>query len=255
MKTRLLAICFIFFTLFTSGKLFAQATKEVTHQYQTWLGYMSSTQISEKWSLWNDAHWVFNHGFFIVRTGLTYNFPKTAITGGYAYARLPISGQDGLPRQEHRPWAQIVFTVPLSHDWSLTERVRYDARFRQDVVNGKTTDTYSFVNRIRFQINLRKSIPQWKFDGNEPFVALADEVLLNFGKEIVYNTFDQNRLSLMVGLKRKNIQYMTGYMSRFVQHSSGNSYTQNNTWVVWVVQKFSFRKKKPNDQMDMPGAD
>ena len=91
-------------------------------------------------------------------------------------------------------------------------------------MNGKTTDTYSFVNRIRFQINLRKSIPQWKFNGNEPFVALADEVLINFGKEIVYNTFDQNRISLMVGLKRKNIQYMTGYMSRFAVLRNGIAY-------------------------------
>ncbi len=255
MKRPLQTFAFVF-VLLISGRSYAQSQKNVTHTYQTWLGYMTSAAFSDKWSLWNDAHFVFNNGFFIYRTGLTYNFPKAAITGGYAYARLPIGGDGkGLSRQEHRPWAQLVFNIPLAHNFSLTERVRYDARFRQNVANGHTTSGYNFVNRVRFQINLRKSFPQWSFHGNEPFTAIADEVLVNFGKNVVNNSFDQNRISLMVGLKRKNIQYMLGYMNRYVESANGHDYTSNNTLCLWVIQKFSFRKNKPNTHMDMPGAD
>lgn len=256
MKKVLTTICFLFLITIIAGKLSAQSARNVEHRYQTWLGYMTSTAFSEKWSWWNDIHWVFNNGFFIYRTGLTYNFPKTAITAGYAYARLPLSADTkGLPRKEHRPWAQIIFTLPLNNNFSLTERVRYDARFRQDVAGGQLQNSYTFTNRVRFQINIRKSIPQWTFYSNEPFVAIADEVLVNFGKNVVYNTFDQNRISLMVGIKRKNIQYMIGYMNRFVQSANGHDYTQNNTLLLWVVQKFSLRKKHPNTNMDMPAAD
>jgi len=33
-----------------------------------------------------------------------------------------------------------------------------------------------------------------------PSLVLADELLIHFGKEVVYNTFDQNRL--FIGIKQ-----------------------------------------------------
>lgn len=217
---------------------------------------MTTAAIGQRWSWWNDAHAVSNGGFFIVRTGLTYNLPQTSFTAGYAYLRLPLgSGNNELGRPEHRPWAQLVFNQKLDHHFSLTSRIRYDARFRHRVENGELTEGYQFNHRVRFQFNLRKAIPQWTFHGHEPFVTLANEVLVNFGKEVVTNHFDQNRISLMMGLKKKNIQVMTGYMDRFVQNTP-TSFTRNHTWVVWVIQKFPMRKQKRKyEEMDPHSAD
>lgn len=90
--------------------------KIVTNQFQFWGGYMTSTAISQRWSWWNDAHAVSNGGFWIVRTGLTYNLPQTNFTAGYAYLRIPLgSGNKALGRPEHRPWAQLVFNQKLDH--------------------------------------------------------------------------------------------------------------------------------------------
>jgi hypothetical protein len=230
--------------------------KTVVNQFQFWGGYMTSTALNQRWSWWNDAHAVTNGGFWIIRTGLTYNLPQTAFTAGYAYLRLPLGGgNETLGRPEHRPWAQLVFNQKLDHHFSLTSRIRYDARFRHRVMNGELTDGYNFNHRVRFQFNMRKALPAWNFNGHEPFVALANEVLVNFGKEIVNNHFDQNRISLMIGLKKKNVQFMTGYMDRFVQ-GSGNQFTRNHTWVIWVIQKFPLRKQKRHfEEMDTQSAD
>lgn len=213
-----------------------QAQKSVEEQNQIWVGYMTSTRLSPRYSWWNDTHLVPN-GFFVLRTGLTRNFQPASITAGYAYLLLPLSAENqSLKRKEHRPWAQIQATFPLPNGLSVSNRIRYDARFRQIVDDGELSNHYSFVNRLRFLISIRKAIrvPEealWK-----PFVSLNEEILVNFGRQVSYNSFDQNRISLMVGASRGNMQIQAGYMSRFVQVAP-QSFINNRTLVIWVTHR------------------
>ena len=84
----------------------------------------------------------------------------------------------------------------------------------------------------------------------EPFApgsfsaVLNDELHINFGKEIVYNYFDQNRF--FVGFayhltKRDIIQF--GYMNLFQQLSAGNQYKSINAARIFYFQNLDFRKK------------
>lgn len=224
--------------------------KHIISRQQLWMGYTSSSMIAKKWSLWNDVHYVSNAGFFVARTGITHHLPQTAITAGYALLLAPNPTADNkLQRKEHRPWAQVLFSSPLSGNFSLTNRIRYDARFRQDMVNGKLTDDYVFTNRIRFQTTVRKTFPKWKRGDCLPFVNLGEEVLMNFGKNVRFNTFDQFRLSLTLGVQTKNTQYITGYVYRYVLNGYNSNadvfdYTKNHCIALWVIQKLDFRKTK-----------
>jgi Protein of unknown function (DUF2490) len=212
----------------------------VAHSNQYWLGYMTSTRLSNKYSLWNDLHFV-PEGFGIVRTGLTRSISdNVSVTGGYAYLWLPAKpGASKLERHEHRPWAQLQLNVPLQKDWSLIQRIRYDARFRENTSGGEITDGHSFVNRVRLLVSIKKLLGN--AEGVRPYAGVSNEILLNFGKEVTTNTFDQNRLSIFVGLQQRNTQYQLGLMNRFVQ-TSQSSFILNHTVVVWVIQKFDLTK-------------
>jgi hypothetical protein len=214
--------------------------KTTVENNQLWLGYMTSTKISERYSIWNDFHYV-REGFGILRTGLTRNYSNHSITAGYAFAWLTPGGDNkSLNRHEHRPWMQVQFNLPVNQKTSFIQRVRYEARFRENVANGEVTDGYIFTNRVRFLVSLKRTIGKTEGKSTIPFVAVSDEVLLNFG-ENARNTFDQNRISLSVGIQQKNTQYQLGFMNRYVQVGDGK-YVLNHTLTIWLTQKFDLRK-------------
>lgn len=218
-------------------------TKTVQSNNQIWIGYMTSSMITDRYSLWNDFHLV-PEGFAVARTGLTRHFHNTTLTGGYAYLWLPPgSGNTSLTRSEHRPWGQLQFNIPVNKSLSLTQRIRYDARFREKVANGEITDGYTFNHRVRFLVSVKKILGTETGKSIRPYVSASNEVLLNFGKEVAYNTFDQNRISLAIGIQTPATQYQLGFMNRFVQNAP-ERYTLNHTLVLWITQKFDFRKDR-----------
>jgi hypothetical protein len=221
-------------------------------QRQVWLGYMTSTHLNKKYSLWNDTHFV-PKGFFILRTGITARINPVNITIGYAYGRLPVSANsNNLNRIEHRPWAQVQAFFPVSNQFTFIPRVRHDARFRQDVVNGELVNSYSFLNRIRLMATLRKFITKQETTIGKPFIGISDELLLNFGKNVTFNRFDQNRLSLIVGTQYRTIQVQFGYMNRYVK-ATPNQFIQNHTLLLWVTHTFNLKRTVTENNVEQDG--
>jgi hypothetical protein len=205
---------------------------------------MTSTKINNTFSWWNDLHFV-PSGFFIVRTGLTRHFNQTHVTAGYGYGKLPLSADNkALKRTEHRPWAQIQHSFALPYQMALIGRLRYDARFRQDVSGSELLSSYTFTNRVRFMITLRKFLTTEPTTIGRPFVGLSEELLLNFGSQVTFNRFDQNRVSLMLGTQYKNIQLQVGYMNRLVK-TGENQFVRNNTLVIWITHQLNLKVKSP----------
>lgn len=216
-------------------------SQEKINQSQLWVGYMTTIQVTKKYILWNDVHLV-PSAFFIARTGLIWNIKKFNATAGYAYGRLPVdSTQNGLKRSEHRLWGQVQGVYTLPKNLVAIPRIRYDARFRQEVAQGELMDSYAFVNRIRFMFTLRKFLTPTETSIGKPFISLNDELLLNFGKRVTYNRFDQNRISLMVGTQHKSIQIQMGYMNRFVK-TGADQFTENHTLIIWCTHKFNNKR-------------
>lgn len=228
------------------------AQQEVITQNQIWLGYMTTVQVSKKYLLWNDIQFV-PSALFLLRTGLTKDMKLFNVTGGYAYGRLAVSSSNtNLDRIEHRPWAQAQGAYTLPKEIVLIPRLRYDARFRQDVTNGKLIDSYSFVNRIRFMLTVRKFLTANETSIGKPFISLSEELLLNFGKNVISNHFDQNRISLMVGTKHKNIQIQIGYMNRFVKTGT-EQFLQYHTLVIWFTHRFGVNHLKTENDVELDG--
>jgi hypothetical protein len=77
-----------------------------------------------------------------------------------------------------------------------------------------------------------------------PSLALADELCIQFGKEVIYNTFEQNRV--FIGVKQKvtpKLHFDVGYMLVKQQKASGYQYDINNTFRWFFYYTPDFRKK------------
>ena len=236
----------------TAGHLSAQTTKTTENIQQVWMGYFNQTRFSDKWGGWADLHlrtkenFTDNFSQAIIRLGLTYYVNNnTKLTAGYARVFLfPGDNHKGITQTEHRPWQQLQWHTPFAKT-RLMQWIRLEERWRRKILNDSTLGEGNNFNwRLRY--NIWYEVPLLK-NGLVPnslsFIA-NDELHINFGKEIVYNYFDQNRFFL--GFKyqlSKSSNVQAGYMNVFQQLAAGNKYKNINTARVFFFQNFDLRKK------------
>lgn len=228
------------------------AQKTVTNLNQIWGGYLNQTRLSNKWGFWAEAQLRTNENFVdnistsIVRVGGTYYLnDNTKLTAGYAYviAHAPANGAN-ISIPEHRPWQQIQWHTKYPK-LRLMQWVRVEERYRRRLLNANELDnTSSFNWRVRYNFLMQVPLTKQMFDAKGLSFIANDEIHVNFGKQIVYNTFDQNRF--FIGLsyqttKTDNIQ--VGYMNLFTQLAAGNAYRSLHVARVYYFHNLDLRKK------------
>ncbi|WP_297704223.1 DUF2490 domain-containing protein [uncultured Eudoraea sp.] len=221
-------------------------TKNVNQQSQTWISLNSVFQLTKHWSGLADFHmrrsnFVKNPSFNFIRFGARYGFNNNLkLSAGYAHLWLAKDENWTLYLNENRIYQEFI----LADTWSTFSglfRIRTEQRFFNNVEEGQSLQDDFFINRIRFLLSI--TIP-FKKDGKTSFLV-ANEVHLNFGKEVVFNTFDQNRFT--VGIKQKlskTWSFDFGYMMVYQQLPSGIDYNLNHTIRLFFYSNFDLRKNK-----------
>ena len=104
-------------------------------------------------------------------------------------------------------------------------------------------DGYLFNWRIRYNFALFIPITKKRFEpGGLQFLA-NEEMMVNFGKTIVYNHFDQNRFFVgLVYQLNKHAQLHGGYMNLYQQLATGNQFRDQHTVRVFYFHNLDFRK-------------
>ena len=239
-------------TLLFNSIAFGQVLKSTTHLQQVWLGYFNQTRLTDKFGFWVDLQLRTKEDFFdnlsvsLNRFGLTYYLTdNTKLTAGYAYVVAYPEDNRKVSIPEHRPWQQVQWNTKYGKK-RMMQWIRLDERYRRRLVNDSTlADAYSFNYKLRY--NLFYDIPLSR-KGIVPKAlsfVINDEVHINFGRQIVLNTFDQNRFYL--GFKyqlseHSNLQL--GYMNVFQQLAAGNRYRSINTARLFFFKNLDLRKKK-----------
>lgn len=239
-------------TLLFNSIAFGQVLKSTTHLQQVWLGYFNQTRVTDKFGFWVDLQLRTKEDFFdnlsvsLNRFGLTYYLTdNTKLTAGYAYVVAYPEDNRKVSIPEHRPWQQVQWNTKYGKK-RMMQWIRLDERYRRRLVNDSTlADAYSFNYKLRY--NLFYDIPLSR-KGIVPKAlsfVINDEVHINFGRQIVLNTFDQNRFYL--GFKyqlseHSNLQL--GYMNVFQQLATGHRYRSINTARLFFFQNLDLRKKK-----------
>lgn len=189
-------VTFVFVATFAFYALMAQDRKD-TYSDQVWLGYFSSVKLYPRLSLGNDLQARSRNSLpsqYIARTGLVYSITERIfVTGGFAAFFYPQSTNQNLLRNEWRPWEELMITESAGR-LKITERIRIEQRFNQVIVKNDPTDDYNYTNRLRFKFDLQYPIINASKEKNVVQLAAGNEVMINTGKSIKYNYFDQNRL-------------------------------------------------------------
>lgn len=231
-------------------KLSAQE-KQVTRVEQIWAGYFLQAKLSKDWGLWTDIHLRTKDDYFnqfsqsIVRLGLTrYLNPATKLTVGYAYVNhFPAASHPNISLPEHRSWQQLQWHTNYGKN-KLMQWIRLEQRFRSKATAaGTIADDWGFNQRIRYNILWSVPLSSKGFAPNSFAFLLNDEIHINLGKEIVYNTFDQNRFFIGLGYQaNKHTQIQLGYMNVFQQMPAVNSYRDAHNIRLFVFQNIDLSR-------------
>jgi hypothetical protein len=235
--------------LFTSGLLHAQTPEKHIHEReQLWLGYFNQTRLSNKWGFWADVHYRMTDNFvnrpfqLLIRPAVTY-FVKDnlRINVGYAFVNhFPGKGLN-TNRVEHRPWQQIWWNQKYPGLTTL-QWLRLEQRFNEKVVADVKKDGFNYNFRVRYNFSFFIPLKGKEISPKTPFAAIIDEVFLNFGKKVTYNTFDQNRFFVGVGYQfTSHMNAQLGYMNVYQQEASGNNYFSTHAVRLFLFQTIDLR--------------
>ena len=249
-RSRLFTL-FIGISILLNYELFSQ-TKQTEHLQQAWFGYFNQTRFSNKWGVWGDFHLRTREDFTndlsqsIIRVGLTYYLKDdTKLTAGYAYvSHYPADNHKNVTMPEHRPWQQLQWHT-RSAKLRLMQWIRLEERFRRKILNDdELAEGYNFNFRARYNIFAQFPLSKKSFQPKTFSFVVNDELHVNFGEQVVYNYFDQNRFFAGFAYhanKHDNLQ--VGYMNVFQQLASGNKYRSNHVARIFYFHNLDLRKK------------
>jgi hypothetical protein len=123
---------------------------------------------------------------------------------------------------------------------TVLHRLRSEQRFRETVESDVAMGGTTFTDRVRYLASVTVPVSD---NPKLPALILADEVAVQFGPEVVYNTFEQNRL--FVGMKQalsRSWAFDLGYMLVYQQKASGYQYDLNHTLRWWFYFTPDLRK-------------
>jgi len=227
-------------------------SKEINNQIQSWFSINTITKFSDRWGIVADFHirrddFIKDPSFYFLRGGITY-IPNSliSITAGYAHMWLAPTNPDwSTYADENRIYQQFQMNTKIG-TVGVLQRLRNEQRWQEKIENDQVMDEIRFTNRIRYLASF--NIPVSK-NNKAPALILSDEILVHFGKEVVYNTFDQNRF--FVGIK-KNINpkfsYDFGYMNVIQQKYSGYQYDINHTLRLFFYLNTAIKSQTPQIQ-------
>jgi Protein of unknown function (DUF2490) len=235
--------------------LSAQSIRTPTGNTNVWFAYTGSHKIADKWSLHLEFQYRLNDGIsnkmqWFPRAGLTRHLSSQAtITAGYAFIETYPYGEFAAKSSfpENRIWEQLQFKHQVS-DFEWVSRFRLEQRYVQSPVL-KGTDFVPgpavFTNRFRLLNRFSMPFRGNTITNNAFYLTAYDELMINFGKNVQKNIFDQNRLFFGIGYKFPKLGRLElGYLEQTIIKSDAIKVENNHTISVGLSNNLDFMKKK-----------
>jgi hypothetical protein len=175
----------------------------------------------------------------LIRPGVNYTLsPSVTVSAGYGYIKTYPYGELPVAHEfdEHRIWEQMSWKVEfLGLEWQ--HRFRLEQRWIEEQNKAGRTTNWRGENRFRYM--LRTSLPL--SSDKKTYLAVWDEVFLNFGGNIDKNHFDQNRAFLGIGRKLTPTSPLEiGFMEQTIQRRGGDKWEANHTPSIWLLSAWPF---------------
>ncbi len=217
----------VFLFLLSSSIMFGQHT--IKHSNSLWFSDFTKVNFKKNWSFYVDfglrgSEWAGKWSQQLVRPGISYSVnDKVTITGGLAYFKH-FSGVSF--KEELRGWEQLLITNAFKRI-KINHRLRVEQRSIQSTIEGDKLNSY--INRYRYMLQFQIPVNRNSLVDKTWFVAISDEIMFNSGKDIVYNSFDQNRASIGIGYKwNEMLSAILSYTNIFLVKNRKDSFEQTN---------------------------
>jgi len=202
----------LWITLLLTVVLFPQLgfgeEKTTISQELVWIRYFNKVLLSPEWEIFTEVEnrrYIFpdrQHQWFAPHVRVQKKLGddwKTALGFLAVFQSLPHDPkiQTNLVRPELRPHLDFIGKQPL-FPFTLSHRYRLEARFFRKTNGKKLANGYKMNYRVRYRAQLAWPIRNMKNGAGAIELKISEEIMLNFGGDIVRNTFDQNRISTCV---------------------------------------------------------
>ncbi|MCA8831605.1 DUF2490 domain-containing protein [Hymenobacter pini] len=200
-----------------------------------WLMLFSDARLSKRWGLHTEVQVLRTRtselGFQnVFRGGANYYATNSLLfSAGYAYSQAV--AEDNVPDAagpEHRLYQQVQLRDAKSRI-QLQHRYRVEQRW----VRLQPDHSFTYLNRMRYQLRLVMPLLGRELTGGTPFLVAADEIFLGFGRRENGRVFQQNRAYLGVGYQlSKASSVEVGYLNQLVQVPQEGRAEQNENLQV-----------------------
>lgn len=238
-------LIFIFFSTFLFGQ------KNVENQQLLWYGYYNKLQINQNWVLKSEVQ---ERHFYqplvqhqlVFRTNLDRRILDdiNVSLGFVVFLQSPNDPESESTLMVPELRTDFGFNAKKKYKYfNVNQRFKVEARFFHQTENNELVGGYQFSNfRMRYQLGLDIPLIK-KQDAEKLILKIKDEVMFNFGKNIVKNVFDQNRI--YIGLNypmNKNLAFEAGYLNWFQQRPSGTDFYNRDIIRFSVFHKINLKK-------------
>jgi hypothetical protein len=221
----------------------------------SWFAYEGEHEVRGRFGLWLDAALrradiVEDPQQVVVRPGVTWELmPRVKVAAGYAYSRIYPYGELPEPTEipEHRSWQQL----SLEHEALLGQwqhRFRVEQRWEGEPIVLPSDEVgvsgWKYKNRLRYQARFTMPVLAPLGIKRGPYLTLADEVFIGFGRNVELNVFEQNRASLAIGYSLgRAARFEAGYLHQILLKPNGRDVEGNHTILFRAVSEASFKPK------------
>lgn len=226
-------------------------SKSIKKVSQQWIQYYATGKLAKRWTWSADAGYRYNQLFsnpsqYLVRAALAYQLGNK-IKIGAGFAHLGFYNSKKISKLEYRPYEEFSMVEKLNNNLDIHQRFRIEERYFRNIVDGHVEPGTLFNFRFRYQFMMNFKI--LKLSTTKPdrtlLLNLGDEIFINAGKEIVYNTFDQNRFLIgpVISLN-KNLNIGIIYNRQFAATNLSGNYIQTDAFWLTIKQHFDIRNRK-----------
>lgn len=258
MLKKLYLIALIFSTSFFASAQSTTSFRENTTNTNAWFMYFGNHKFSKSLGLHaevqlrrNDV--IQNSQQLLLRTGLDYHTAQVRYTFGYAFVETYPYGDYPVANAfpEHRMWQQALISNGIGRV-KLSHRYRLEQRWLGNSITGEF-ENGRYENRMRYMVRANIPLKGKTIEPKTFYLGFYDEIFVNFGKEVAYNIFDQNRLYGALGYHLGKIgRIEVGYLYQLVQQrrlllttTPPRTIMENNhTIQVALINDISFYKDK-----------
>lgn len=242
-----------FFTIAFSFKSIAQTT----HGEESWWDYLNQNRYSDHWGSWIDLQtkWKDHYAEHINANEYTlgasyFQNDHFKYTGAITYVDQFPATNKNYHLGEYRPWQMIQLNTKTSRS-KWIQWLRLEERFKQTIVSNLPADNYDFTYRLRYYVLAQFPLSRHKYKQGSVSLVTSNEVYLNFGQGIVYNTFDQNRFfaGFYYYLNDANILQL-GYTNMYQKFNAPDKYLNADVLRVSVFNTIDFRKKAVSKEVN-----